>query len=104
MSKPKTVFVLGHAKAININFGYAKAHGGRCNLRYDDTNPEKEEERYFTGILDMVRWLGYEPYRVTHSSDFFDTLFEYALILIKKGLAYVCHQKFDDIDFKSEFT
>lgn len=100
--EPNGILHIGHAKAININFGYAKTHGGHCNLRYDDTNPEKEEERYFTGILDMVRWLGYEPHRVTHSSDFFDTLYGHALTLIKKGLAYVCHQKFDDIDFKAK--
>ncbi|XP_063711493.1 glutamine--tRNA ligase-like [Symsagittifera roscoffensis] len=100
--EPNGILHIGHAKAININFGFAKAHGGHCNLRYDDTNPEKEEERYFTGILDMVRWLGYEPHRITHSSDFFDTLYQHAVTLIKKGLAYVCHQQFDDINFKAK--
>lgn len=100
--EPNGIVHIGHAKAININFGYAKLNNGRCNLRYDDTNPEKEEERFFKGILEMVRWLGFEPYRITHSSDFFETLFEYAIRLIKAGVAYVCHQKFEDVDFKAK--
>ena len=58
--EPNGILHIGHAKAININFGYAAAHGGTCNLRYDDTNPEKEEEKFFTGIKDMVNWLGTE--------------------------------------------
>ena len=56
--EPNGILHIGHAKAININFGYAKAMGGSCNLRFDDTNPEKEEERFFKSILEMVRWLG----------------------------------------------
>jgi len=95
--EPNGILHIGHAKAININFGYAKAHGGITFLRYDDTNPEKEEERFFTGILDMVTWLGYKPYQITHSSDYFTKLYELAVVLIKKDLAYVCHQKLEDI-------
>ncbi|KAL1518260.1 hypothetical protein ABEB36_001908 [Hypothenemus hampei] len=90
--EPNGILHIGHAKAININFGYAFAHDGICFLRYDDTNPEKEEEKFFTGIYDIVNWLGYTPYKVTHSSDYFDQLYEWALKLIRKGLAYVCHQ------------
>ena len=60
--------------------------------RYDDTNPEKEEEKFFTAIKDMVEWLGYKPYKITHSSDNFQQLYEWAKLLINKGLAYVCHQ------------
>lgn len=56
--EPNGILHIGHAKAININFGYAAAHNGICYLRYDDTNPEKEEEKFFTGIKDMVTWLG----------------------------------------------
>ena len=56
--EPNGILHIGHAKAININFGYAAAHDGICYLRYDDTNPEKEEEKFFVGIKDMVEWLG----------------------------------------------
>lgn len=95
--EPNGILHIGHAKAININFGYAKAHNGTCNLRYDDTNPEKEEEKYFVGIRDMVEWLGYKPDNITHSSDNFQQLYEWAIVLIKKGLAYVCHQTADEM-------
>ena len=70
--EPNGILHVGHAKAININFGYAAAHDGVCFLRYDDTNPEKEEEKFFTAIKDVVEWLGYKPYKITHSSDNFD--------------------------------
>lgn len=95
--EPNGILHIGHAKAINFNFGYAKANNGICFLRYDDTNPEKEEERYFRGILDMVQWLGYTPYKVTHASDYFEELYEFAIVLIKKNLAYICHQKYEEI-------
>lgn len=95
--EPNGILHIGHAKAININFGYAAAHGGVCFLRYDDTNPEKEEEKFFVGIKDMVEWLGYKPYKITHSSDNFQQLYEWAIVLIKKGLAYVCHQTADEM-------
>uniref|UniRef100_A0A6M2DDE6 glutamine--tRNA ligase n=1 Tax=Xenopsylla cheopis TaxID=163159 RepID=A0A6M2DDE6_XENCH len=95
--EPNGILHIGHAKAININFGYAAAHGGLCNLRYDDTNPEKEEEKFFTGIKDMVEWLGYKPDKITHSSDNFDQLYKWAVELIKHDLAYVCHQTSDEM-------
>ncbi|XP_075238184.1 glutaminyl-tRNA synthetase [Lycorma delicatula] len=95
--EPNGILHIGHAKAININFGYAAAKGGICFLRYDDTNPEKEEEKFFIGIRDMVEWLGYTPYKVTHSSDYFDQLYEWAIVLINKGLMYVCHQKQEEM-------
>lgn len=79
---------IGHSKAIAVNFGYAKYHKGHCYLRYDDTNPEAEEQIYFDKILENIRWLGYEPYQITHSSDHFQELYELAVLLIKKGLAY----------------
>ncbi|XP_067096005.1 glutamine--tRNA ligase [Osmerus mordax] len=95
--EPNGILHIGHAKAINFNFGYAKANDGICFLRYDDTNPEKEEEKYFTGIRDMVEWLGYKPYAVTHASDNFQRLFDLAVDLIRRGHAYVCHQRGEEL-------
>ncbi|XP_038267450.1 glutamine--tRNA ligase [Dermochelys coriacea] len=95
--EPNGILHIGHAKAINFNFGYAKANGGVCFLRYDDTNPEKEEEKYFTAIRDMVEWLGYKPHAVTHASDYFDQLYVWAMELIQRGHAYVCHQRVEEI-------
>uniref|UniRef100_A0A3B3QFN2 Glutaminyl-tRNA synthetase n=1 Tax=Paramormyrops kingsleyae TaxID=1676925 RepID=A0A3B3QFN2_9TELE len=95
--EPNGILHIGHAKAINFNFGYAKSNGGICYLRYDDTNPEKEEEKYFTGIRDMVEWLGYTPYAVTHASDHFQKLYDLAVDLIRRGLAYVCHQRVEEL-------
>ncbi|CAF3801039.1 unnamed protein product [Rotaria sp. Silwood1] len=95
--EPNGILHIGHAKAINFNFGYAKINNGICYLRYDDTNPEKEEEKFFTGIIDIVKWLGYEPYKVTHASDHFDQLYEWAKELIHRDLAYVCHQKGEEL-------
>lgn len=90
--EPNGILHIGHAKAININFGYAAAHNGICFLRYDDTNPEKEEEKFFIGIKDMVEWLGYKPYAITHSSDNFQQVrnenFEKFKILFKKNIFF----------------
>lgn len=88
--EPNGFLHIGHAKAININFGYAKHHGGITYLRYDDTNPEAEEGEYFAAILDVVEWLGFSPYKITYSSDHFQRLYELAIQLIKKDKAYVC--------------
>uniref|UniRef100_A0AAR2KB18 Glutamine--tRNA ligase n=1 Tax=Pygocentrus nattereri TaxID=42514 RepID=A0AAR2KB18_PYGNA len=95
--EPNGILHIGHAKAINFNFGYAKANNGICFLRYDDTNPEKEEEKYFTAIKDMVEWLGYKPYAITHASDHFQLLYELAVDLIRRGHAYVCHQRGEEL-------
>lgn len=89
--EPNGYLHIGHAKAITVNFGFAESYGGRCNLRYDDTNPAKEEEQFFVAIKDMVNWLGFEPARITHSSDDFDRLYELAEVLIWREKAYVCH-------------
>jgi glutaminyl-tRNA synthetase len=89
--EPNGYLHIGHAKAIAVDFGFAKHHNGKTYLRYDDTNPEKEEEKYFTAILDIVRWLGFEPWKITYSSDNFDKLYELAEQLISKDGAYVCH-------------
>ncbi|XP_068599707.1 glutamine--tRNA ligase-like [Brachionichthys hirsutus] len=95
--EPNGILHIGHAKAINFNFGYAKANNGICFLRYDDTNPEKEEEKYFTAIKEMVEWLGYKPYAVTHASDNFQKLYDLAVDLVRRGHAYVCHQKVEEL-------
>ena len=89
--EPNGYLHIGHAKAIAVNFGFAKHHGGKCYLRFDDTNPEAEEEKYFTAIKEMVKWLGFEPCAVTYSSDNFQKLYEKAEDLIKREGAYVCH-------------
>ena len=89
--EPNGFLHIGHSKAIAVNFGFARYHGGKCFLRYDDTNPEAEEEKYFVAIREMVEWLGFKPYEITYSSDHFDRLYELAEQLIKADGAYVCH-------------
>ncbi|KAL1691717.1 tRNA synthetases class I, catalytic domain-containing protein, partial [Schizophyllum commune] len=89
--EPNGYLHIGHSKAIFVNFGYAAHHNGKCYLRYDDTNPEKEEGRYFESILEMIRWLGYEPWKITYSSDYFQQLYDWAVELIRRDKAYVCH-------------
>ncbi|KAH9931766.1 glutaminyl-tRNA synthetase [Amylocystis lapponica] len=95
--EPNGFLHIGHSKAIFINFGYAAHHGGKCYLRFDDTNPEAEEGRYFESILETIRWLGFEPWKITYSSDYFDKLYELALELIRRDKAYVCHCTGDEI-------
>ncbi|EST08533.1 Glutamyl/glutaminyl-tRNA synthetase, class Ib, anti-codon binding domain protein [Kalmanozyma brasiliensis GHG001] len=95
--EPNGFLHIGHSKAIAVNFGYARFNNGLCYLRYDDTNPEAEEEQYFTSILETVRWLGFEPFKVTYSSDYFQQLYELAVELIKRGKAYVDHSTPDEI-------
>ncbi|OBT96702.1 hypothetical protein VE01_04155 [Pseudogymnoascus verrucosus] len=89
--EPNGFLHLGHTKAIMINFGFARFHGGDCYLRFDDTNPTEKEEKYFITIEEMINWLGFKPVKVTHSSDNFDRLYELAEELINKNGAYVCH-------------
>ena len=88
--EPNGYLHIGHSKAIAINFGFARYHGGKCYLRFDDTNPEAEEEKFFTAIEDIVRWLGFSPYKITYSSDNFDKLYELAEKLIEQDGAYMC--------------
>ncbi|KAL9004303.1 MAG: hypothetical protein Q9188_002875 [Gyalolechia gomerana] len=89
--EPNGFLHIGHSKAIAINFGFAKQNGGECFLRYDDTNPKGEEEQYFIAIEEMVKWLGFEPKRITYSSDNFERLYALAEALVEKDRAYVCH-------------
>lgn len=90
--EPNGYLHIGHAKSICLNFGLAQEYGGACNLRYDDTNPEKEEIEYVRSIEADVRWLGFDPAKVVWASDYFDTMYAYAIELIKKGKAYVDDQ------------
>ncbi|KAL1957882.1 hypothetical protein VTO42DRAFT_5447 [Malbranchea cinnamomea] len=89
--EPNGYLHIGHCKAIAINFGFARYHGGDCYLRLDDTNPKGEEERYIRSIEELVKWLGFKPIRTTYSSDYFDRLYDLAEELIKRDRAYVCH-------------
>ncbi|KAI0015748.1 glutaminyl-tRNA synthetase-like protein [Xylariomycetidae sp. FL0641] len=95
--EPNGFLHIGHAKAITVNFGFARHHGGQCYLRYDDTNPEAEEEKYFVAIEEMVRWLGFSPYKITYSSDNFQKLYDMAEKLIGLEKAYVCHCNDEEI-------
>ncbi|RLV92492.1 Glutamine--tRNA ligase [Spathaspora sp. JA1] len=89
--EPNGYLHIGHSKAIMVNFGYAQFNKGNCYLRFDDTNPEAEEEVYFNSIKDMVKWLGYKPWKITYSSDYFDQLYALAIKLIENDKAYICH-------------
>jgi glutaminyl-tRNA synthetase len=89
--EPNGFLHLGHSKAMNLSYGYAKRHKGWCYMRFDDTNPEKEKQVYIDSILDTVRWLGHEWHAVTYASDYFPRLYECACELIRRGLAYVDH-------------
>lgn len=87
--EPNGYLHVGHAKAICLDFGVAKEFGGRCNLRFDDTNPVKEDTEYVDSIQDTIRWLGFEWDGLHYASDYFERLYEMAVELVKKGLAYV---------------
>jgi glutaminyl-tRNA synthetase len=89
--EPNGYLHIGHSKAIAVNFGFAKYHGGECYLRFDDTNPKGEEERYYNNAKEIIRWLGFKPVKVTHTSDYFDQLYDLAEALILKDRAYMCH-------------
>ncbi|KAK6346891.1 hypothetical protein TWF696_006993 [Orbilia brochopaga] len=95
--EPNGYLHIGHSKAIAVNFGYARFHKGECYLRYDDTNPEAEEEKYFTSIKEIIEWLGFKPYKITYSSDNFQRLYDLAEELIKRDKGYVCHCTAEEI-------
>ena len=89
--EPNGYLHIGHAKAFSLNFGIATEFGGQCHLRFDDTNPTKEEEHYVRAIQDDIRWLGWDwNEHLYHASDYFEQLYEWAVQLIKAGKAYVC--------------
>jgi len=89
--EPNGYLHIGHAKSICLNFGIAREYGGLCNLRFDDTNPTKEEQEYVDSIMTDVRWLGFDwEERLYFASDYFDQMYDYAVHLIKTGKAFVC--------------
>jgi glutaminyl-tRNA synthetase len=96
--EPNGYLHIGHAKSITINFGIAEDYKGLCNLRFDDTNPTKEAEEYVQSIIEDVKWLGFDwEDRLFYSADYFDQMYEYALDLIKKGVAFVDEQTAEEI-------
>src|ERR1035437_1784152 len=96
--EPNGYLHIGHAKSINLNFGLAAEFGGKCNLRFDDTNPSKEETEYVDSIIKDVRWLGGDwEDRLFYASDYFDQLYEWAAKLIKSGSAYACDLTGDQV-------
>ncbi|HEY5615212.1 MAG TPA: glutamine--tRNA ligase/YqeY domain fusion protein [Bacteroidota bacterium] len=96
--EPNGYLHIGHAKSICLNFGVARDYKGKCNLRYDDTNPSKEEQEYVESIKEDVRWLGFDwEEREFYASDYFEQLYEFAVQLIKKGKAFVCDLNGDQL-------
>ena len=95
--EPNGYLHIGHAKSICINFGLAEQYGGICNLRYDDTNPAKEDVEYVNSIERDIKWLGFQWNDKFFASDYFEYMYECAELLIKKGLAFVCDLNADEI-------
>lgn len=95
--EPNGYLHIGHAKSICLNFGLAKHYAGTCNLRFDDTNPSKEEQEYVDSIQEDVRWLGFQWDELHYASDYFDQLFDWAVQLIESGKAYVCDLSGDQV-------
>jgi glutaminyl-tRNA synthetase len=97
--EPNGYLHIGHAKSICLNFGTAQKYGGKCNLRFDDTNPTKEEQEYVDSIMADVRWLGFQWDGLFYASDYFDQLYEWAVQLIQKGKAFVCDLNAEQIAY-----
>ena len=96
--EPNGYLHIGHAKSICLNFGIAEKNNGKCNLRFDDTNPTKEDDEYVKSIIEDVKWLGFDwEDRLYFASDYFEQMYSYAIALIKKGKAYVCDQSSQEI-------
>ena len=95
--EPNGYLHIGHAKSICLNFGLAKKYGGKTNLRFDDTNPTKEDVEYVDSIKGDVNWLGFQWANEFYASDYFEQLYTWAQELIRKGLAYVDDQTQDEI-------
>ena len=96
--EPNGYLHIGHAKSICLNFGLAAEFGGKCNVRFDDTNPSKEETEYIESIIEDIHWLGFDwEDRLFYASDYFDQLYEWAVQLIKDGKAYVCDLSAEEI-------
>lgn len=95
--EPNGYLHIGHAKAMFVSFGLAKERGGCCYLRFDDTNPEAEKKEYIDHIEEIVQWMGWKPFKVTYTSDYFQELYDLAVELIQRGHAYVDHQTPEEI-------
>ncbi len=95
--EPNGYLHIGHAKAICVDFGIAKKYNGKCNLRMDDTNPAKEDDFYVEAIKKDVEWLGFTPDNLCFAADYFEEMYNQAIVLIKKGLAFVCDMNADEI-------
>ena len=95
--EPNGYLHIGHAKSICLNFGLAAEYGGGCNLRYDDTNPAKEDEEYVRSIEEDISWLGFQWKKKLYASDYFEFMYEKAVALIRKGLAFVCDLSAEEI-------
>ena len=95
--EPNGYLHIGHAKSICLNFGVAQEYGGKTFLRFDDTNPIKESEEYVNAIAADVAWLGFQWADMTHASDYFEELYNFAVSLIKDGKAYVCSLNAEEI-------
>lgn len=95
--EPNGYLHIGHAKSICLNFGLANEFSGQCYLRFDDTNPMKEEQEYVNAIIEDVQWLGFTWCALTHSSDYYQQLYDYAVLLIQQGLAYVDSLSLEEI-------
>ncbi len=95
--EPNGYLHIGHAKSICLNFGLARKYGGKCNLRFDDTNPVTEDTEYVDSIIGDVRWLGFEPDAIYYASDYFGQLYGFACDLIRKGMAYVDHSSAEEM-------
>ncbi len=95
--EPNGYLHIGHAKSICLNFGIASEYGGKCNLRFDDTNPETEETEFVEAIKEDIRWLGFEWDGIYFASDYFERLYEMAVQLIKDGKAFVCDQTIEEV-------
>ena len=90
--EPNGYLHIGHAKAICLDFGIAERYNGICNLRFDDTNPVKEDMEYIDSIMEDIQWLGYKWHNVYYASDYFQQLWDFAVQLIKEGKAYIDEQ------------
>ena len=96
--EPNGYLHIGHAKSICLNFGLAKKYDGKCNLRFDDTNPLKEDSEYVNSIIEDVKWLGFQwEKEPLYASDYFEKMYKYALILIEQGNAFVCDLSFEEV-------
>lgn len=94
--EPNGYLHIGHAKSIFLNFGLAEENNGKCNLRFDDTNPIKENLEYVESIKNDVKWLGFDwEDRLFYASDYFEKMYDYAIQLINDGKAYVCDLSFE---------